>query len=232
MERLDSRGRGEQLERKALKGYTRVGVVCRISSARRVAMPITFAHAPPNEASLQALAHLRVAVFREWPYLYHGNAGSETAYLRTYQETPHAWLTLAYDDDLLVGASTGVPLSAEAREVSRDFDAEEIPRTFYGGETMLVPSHRGRGLYRIFLERREEYARDAGFKALVFCGVERDPGDPRRPQGHRDIEDVWRHLGYSPYGKRYACMRWREIGDDEESEHRLRFWRRPLRDAT
>ena len=39
-------------------------------------------------AALPDLARLRIAVFREWPYLYDGSADYEQRYLATYAAAP------------------------------------------------------------------------------------------------------------------------------------------------
>ena len=58
------------------------------------------------EAHLDDVARLRIAVFRDWPYLYDGTLDYERAYLTTYRDNPGALLVGAFDAGLLVGAST------------------------------------------------------------------------------------------------------------------------------
>ena len=42
------------------------------------------------EAALGHVAALRIAVFRDWPYLYDGTLDYERAYLATYRDNPGA----------------------------------------------------------------------------------------------------------------------------------------------
>ena len=46
---------------------------------------------------IPALARLRIAVFRDWPYLYEGNQAYEERYLRIYADSPRAAVVLALD---------------------------------------------------------------------------------------------------------------------------------------
>jgi hypothetical protein len=55
------------------------------------------------EAALPDLARLRIAVFRDFPYLYDGDEAYERGYLRTYAETPGGVLVAALDGDRVVG---------------------------------------------------------------------------------------------------------------------------------
>ena len=60
-------------------------------------------------------------VFRDFPYLYDGDAAYEARYLSTYIEAPDSIIVLAFDGAKAVGASTGVPLKHETTEVKQPF---------------------------------------------------------------------------------------------------------------
>ena len=60
---------------------------------------------------LDDVARLRVAVFRDWPYLYAGDLAYEREYLRAYARSPGSVVVLALDGGRVVGASTGLPLA-------------------------------------------------------------------------------------------------------------------------
>ncbi len=64
---------------------------------------------------LDNLARLRIAVFRDWPYLYDGDADYERDYLRAYQ-SPGAVVVAAYDGARMVGAATGAPMEHHASD--------------------------------------------------------------------------------------------------------------------
>ncbi|MFO4986988.1 hypothetical protein RCK87_24905, partial [Salmonella enterica subsp. enterica serovar 1,4,[5],12:i:-] len=71
-------------------------------------------------ARLDAIAALRIAVFRDWPYLYAG--------------------------DDVVGASTGIPLADDDAAFHAPFRAAgiDVDAVFYFGESVLLPAWRGR----------------------------------------------------------------------------------------
>jgi GNAT superfamily N-acetyltransferase len=183
---------------------------------------------------LPALARLRTAVFRAWPYLYDGDAKQESAHLAEFAASPRAGIVIAFAGDEPVGASTCLPMADESDNVKAPFLAHNIApeRVFYFGESVLLPGLRGQGIGVRFFEAREAHARavsDADF--ACFCSVERSPDDPRRPPGWVPLDAFWRKRGYRPMPGFACTMEWREVGHAEETPHRLNFWGRALRDA-
>lgn len=180
-----------------------------------------------------ALAELRIAVFRAWPYLYDGDAAYEAEYLATYCRCDDSVLVLARAGGRVVGCSTALPLAAETANVQAPFLAAGwAPESvFYFGESVLLPEYRGAGLGHRFFDAREAAARAwLGGRAghAAFCAVERDPADPRRPAEARSLEPFWRGRGYVRQPDMHAVMHWRDLGDSEASAHLLGFWTRAL----
>ena len=66
-------------------------------------------------SALPDVARLRMAVFRDWPYLYDGDAEYEENYLQAYR-SPGAVVVAALDGDRIVGAATGAPMADHAAD--------------------------------------------------------------------------------------------------------------------
>nr|WP_189454696.1 GNAT family N-acetyltransferase [Lysobacter bugurensis] len=180
---------------------------------------------------LPDVARLRIAVFRDWPYLYDGDTAYEAAYLAAYARTPDSVLVLALDGEHVVGASTGLPLADEDAEFRAPFEARGTPvdHVFYCGESVLLSEYRGRGIGHRFFDAREAHARAlGGFRWTAFASVDRDARDPRRPAGHHSNEAFWHARGYERQPDMTMRLAWKEVGESRESEKPLTFWLRPL----
>ncbi|MEO7433722.1 MAG: GNAT family N-acetyltransferase [Dokdonella sp.] len=180
---------------------------------------------------LDAVAALRIAVFRDWPYLYAGDRDYEAQYLATYAKSPDSLFVLAFDGNEVVGASTGVPLLDEVASFRQPFIERGIDpaRVFYFGESVLLTRYRGQRLGHRFFDERERHAGLLGrFETTAFCSVERPPGDSRRPDGFRLNDRFWAGRGYVRQDDMLCRLEWQELGDDAPSDHALRFWLRPL----
>lgn len=180
---------------------------------------------------LAAVARLRIAVFRAFPYLYDGDSAYEERYLATYARTPRSVFVLARDGTRAVGASTGIPLVDDGDAFQQPFRARgiDVDRVFYFGESVLLPEYRGQGIGHAFFDAREAHARAlGGFAWTAFAAVDRDRDDPRRPPQHRDNDAFWRKRGYERQSGMTMRLAWRELGDADETEKPLTFWLRAL----
>lgn len=182
---------------------------------------------------LKDLARLRITVFREYPYLYEGDAAYESTYLARYTRDGGA-VVLARDGAAVIGAATCLPLAAESDAIRAPFEDHGLDpaRFFYFGESVLLPAYRGRGIGHAFFDAREAHAAAApGIAHACFCAVVRHEDDPRRPASWRPLAGFWRRRGYVPYPDLVCHMAWREIGAEAEARHDLSFWLRPLGDT-
>ncbi|MFM2149948.1 MAG: hypothetical protein RLZZ187_2254 [Pseudomonadota bacterium] len=179
---------------------------------------------------LPDLARLRIAVFRDWPYLYEGDEAYERRYLRAYADAPGAAIVVCRDGERVVGAATCEPMTQGHAPVRAVFEAAGLdPAGFcYFGESVLLAPYRGRGAGVRFFAEREAHARAIGLSFAAFCGVVRDPADPRRPAGHVPLDAFWRKRGYTPRPDLAVTFDWKEVGATAETPHRLTFWIKEL----
>ena len=181
--------------------------------------------------AIDELAALRIRVFREWPYLYDGDADYEARYLADYAASPRSIaVTVRAPDGAMVGAATGTALAdhdaALAAAVAR---AGVDPETaFYCAESVLLPEWRGHGLGHRFFDEREAHARRLGFPRACFCAVVRPDDHPARPEGARSLVPFWESRGYLPLPGAVAHLAWRDLGEAEETEKPLAFRLREL----
>ena len=180
-------------------------------------------------AALADLARLRIAVFRDWPYLYDGDEAYERGYLRAYA-APGAVVVAAMDGSRMVGAATGAPMEHHASDFAAAFAArpEPLEQIFYCAESVLLPEYRGHGLGHAFFDGREAQGRALGRRWSAFCSVVRPDDHPARPAGYRPLDGLWRKRGYAPLPGVTAQFRWRDLGEAEETAKPLQFWMKPL----
>ncbi|MCC5882988.1 MAG: GNAT family N-acetyltransferase [Halomonas sp.] len=179
---------------------------------------------------LEELAHLRITVFRDFPYLYDGSLEYEASYLRRYAECPASLFVLAEDGDALVGAATGMPLSEDVAEFRAPFEEAgfDIDSVFYYGESVLLPGYRGCGIGKAFLAKREAHATKHGYSTVAFCAVERPDDHALKPEGYVPLHGFWRSQGYERHPQLATTFRWKDIGEPAESDKPMVFWLKSL----
>lgn len=174
------------------------------------------------------LARLRVEVFRDFPYLYDGDAVYEERYLAKYARIADATIVVARDGARVVGAATALPLAAAEEEMQAPFAAGGMdPRDwYYFGESVLERAWRGRGIGVAFFAGREARAAALGFRRTAFCAVERPADHPLRPHGYVPLDAFWGRRGYVRRPELRASFDWRDIGQETETPHPMVFWTR------
>lgn len=182
------------------------------------------------DAALDDVARLRIAVFRAWPYLYDGDLEYERGYMQVYRNSDRTVLVGAFDRDRLVGAATGTPMTDHAQDFASAFEGSgyDLGDIFYCAESVLLPEYRGQGAGHQFFDLREEHARALGAKYTAFCGVQRPLDHPMRPADYAPLDPFWRKRGYQQLEGVVAKFRWKDLGDEAQTEKPLQFWLREL----
>ncbi|MCB9343010.1 MAG: GNAT family N-acetyltransferase [Lewinellaceae bacterium] len=177
-----------------------------------------------------SLAALRIQVFREFPYLYDGSVEYEEKYLETFIQSEESVIVVAFDGEEVIGVSTGIPLKNEPTEIQQDWinGGYNIDEIFYFSESVLNKDYRGHGIGVRFMEEREKWARQLGYKKAIFCGVIRDETHPRRPKNFVPLDRFWEKRGFSKKVGFTCKISWKEMDETEESEKELQFWEKDL----
>jgi GNAT superfamily N-acetyltransferase len=181
---------------------------------------------------IPALSRLRMAVFRDWPYLYDGSAAQEEEYLAPFIAGPSAALVVAFDGAEPVGCATCMALEEALDEVVAPFRAMGLdPEAhFYFGESVLLPQYRGRGAGVAFFAAREAHALAVSACAYAtFCAVRRPDDHKLRPAGAGTLHGFWRNRGYAPVPGLACTMAWKQVDSAGEVTNTLDFWRRRIR---
>ncbi|MFY0992526.1 GNAT family N-acetyltransferase [Halomonas sp. C05BenzN] len=179
---------------------------------------------------LDALARLRIRVFRDFPYLYDGDLAYEAEYLRRYAECPDSLFVLAFDGETLVGAATGMPLVDDVEAFRAPFEqaGHDIGKVFYYGESVLLPEYRGRGIGKAFMTERERHAAREGFETVAFFAVERPDDHPLKPEGYVPLHGFWHSRGYRRHPELATTFRWKDVGEPDETDKPMVFWLKSL----
>lgn len=179
---------------------------------------------------LPELARLRLEVFRDFPYLYDGDAAYEAWYLARFAAAAEALVVGAFLGEALVGAATAVPLVHEHAAFRAPFAAHGIrpEDVYYLAESVLLPEHRGQGIGHAFFDHREAAARRLGLAKAAFCAVVRPADHPLRPPGYRPLDPFWRQRGYAPLAGLTTAFPWRDVDQPAPTAKPMQFWLRDL----
>lgn len=176
---------------------------------------------------LPDLARLRIAVFRDWPYLYDGTLEYEEKYLDRFAKAKGAVVICAYEGAAMVGASTAAPMIEHAHEFGEPFKnaGYDLNKIFYCGESVLLKTHRGYGLGHAFFDGREAQAHQlGGFTHSTFCRVIRPDDHPLKPADYAPLDPFWKKRGYEPVAGVVATYDWKDLDQSGETSHQMQFW--------
>jgi GNAT superfamily N-acetyltransferase len=174
------------------------------------------------------LAHLRMTVFRDFPYLYEGDLEYEKHYLQAFTASSKSFMAIVFDDDKVIGASTAMPLLDEHEEFRKPFVDYNLEDIFYFGESLLMPNYRGQGWGVKFFEARENHARQKGYKIAAFCAVERSKDHPAKPKDYKPLHTFWHKRGFERQADLMTYYDWKDIGDTEQTAKPMVFWLKHL----
>lgn len=176
-----------------------------------------------------AIADLRIQIFRGFPYLYDGTRAYEQKYLKHYLNK-HSLIVGAFDGKKLVGAATCGILSEHDKSFSETLsDAGFNPETMlYCGESVLLPEYRGQGIGHAFFDRREAHGRDLGLQFSCFAAVNRPLNHPLKPENYQPLDEFWYKRDYVPLEGVEADFSWKDVDQLKETDKTMQIWLKML----
>ena len=178
---------------------------------------------PPIETVLKELSELRVQTFYDFPYLYEGHLEYEKNYLNRYLKSPRSFFFGLWDQNQLIGATTGLPLIDE--DPSFHNSIVDVQSVYYFGESLLLPKYRGQKIGHLFFDEREAFAvKNNNFKITCFCSVIRPADHPLRPLNYRPHDLFWQKRGYQKQNQWLTQMSWQDRNEKSETFKTLQFW--------
>ncbi|WP_432735125.1 GNAT family N-acetyltransferase [Maridesulfovibrio sp. FT414] len=175
---------------------------------------------------IDALAKLRIEIFKEYPYLYKGEAKYEVQYLSVYANSPEAFAILAWDGETLAGAATAIPMEDEMEELAAPVKRSPYPleQIFYMGEVLFLPEYRGLGLGTRMLDQAEKQVLDMNRFNYVTCAtVIRPESHHLRPDDFIPIDQYLHRNQYSKMIGVVATLNWPEL-DGISITHEMQYW--------
>ena len=191
---------------------------------------IAFTGSDVNDLISQ-IARLRIEVFSEYPFLYIGDYDYEMRYLKKFLTMKDAIVIAAFDNDELIGISTGFPFIYESEELKKVLisDHRDPNDYFCFGESVLRKSYRGLGIGKAFFDLREAHVqRLNNYHYICFYTIVRPINDPKRSHDYRPLAPFWKSRGYSEHHELIGTISYREINETEETAKQMVFWIRKL----
>jgi GNAT superfamily N-acetyltransferase len=172
---------------------------------------------------INAIAALRISIFKEYPYLYDGDIQTETEYLKSYSKSKNSVLIIVKDKQKVIGAVTGIPLAEADEMFLTPFPKNQsIHSIFYLGEILLLKEYRGKGIgyqmYRIFedlVRQKKQYHK------IAIAEVIRDQNDPRKPKNYISVHKLWERLGYIEHPEIVMQCSYKTVDSTEKIPHSL-----------
>jgi len=189
-----------------------------------------FLRGPAVGDCLDGIASLRLAIFREYPYLYAGQRDQELAYLQLYAKSPAAFVITVNAAGTLVGAVTGIPLIHELEQLISPLQGTTYPieKIFYVGELLFLSLYRNQGLGSQLLATLEDHVRSLQVYRYLTCAtVIRPDKHPLRPDGYVPINRFLERHRFAPLPGVTTQFAWQEV-DGCSHDHLMQFWLKEL----
>ena len=171
------------------------------------------------------LAELRISIFREYPYLYDGDMEYEKHYLQKFSTGKDACIILAFFKQKVVGALSGLALSAEDESVYKVWlTFPEFNHVYYLSEILIEKSFRKLGLGNQMFDLMHEWVSSHFYTFSVLATVIRPDNHSLRPTDYRTLDHFWQNKGYRQIPDKKCFLSLKEIDQEVDTQNELSFW--------
>jgi len=175
---------------------------------------------------IDAIAALRISIFKEYPYLYDGDMQSEMDYLKSYSKSKNSILIIVKDQGNIVGALTGIPLAEADEMFLTPFAKNQLPihHIFYLGEILLSKEYRGKGIgYQMYRMFEDLVRQKKQYQKIAIAEVIRNQHDPRKPKNYISVHKLWERLGYIEHPEMVMQFSYKEVDSSGKIPHSFVF---------
>ncbi|MCG8332269.1 MAG: GNAT family N-acetyltransferase [Chitinophagales bacterium] len=179
------------------------------------------------EQYIDEVANLRIKIFREFPYLYDGDKDYEKHYLKKFIGTEDSLIAIAFDENSVIGALTGLPLKLEEQTIYQAWiqKGDSIDKVYYFSEALIFKAYRRQGIGKALFTIAESWVSSTNqFETYTLATVIRANNHPKRPQGYTSSDAFWLKLDYKKTDDIICTISWKEVGEETESSKPLLFW--------
>ncbi len=177
-----------------------------------------------------SLYYLAVTVFREFPYLFEPNPETKENHMERYAKMKNSFALLIYDGGKLAGASTASLLKEEVDMVRVPYENAgfDPDKTFYFGESMLLPEYRGMGNYKKIMSERINEAVESGANKASFISVVRPDNHPLKPKDYMHLKSIWNRYGFFENPHVNMKWTWKDVDKPQADLKSLTAWVKDL----
>ncbi len=188
------------------------------------------------EPYIPLVSQMRIEEFKNYPYLYQGNMKYEAEYLKGFTREPRACLIAAFQKNLVVGFTTGMPLKSEVdilSEIETKFNEKNLSAAtyYYFGEFIVLKEARSKGIAGEMERQISKLAKNWKYENTCLATVVRQNDHPSKPKNFVSCDNVWFNLGYEKLNLdiEYHWPMLTKNNDIEDCKNVLEFWAKKLK---
>ncbi len=179
---------------------------------------------------IEELGQFRIAIFRDWPYLYDGNMPYERDYLSRYARCESSFVLVGRDAHGIRYACTAIPLKHELPQFQQSFLERQIPvdNKFYLGEIMVRRELRGQGMGRLLMNKALSTIAELNHPSaeVVLATVIRPSTHPLKPADYNASDHLWTKSGFARRDDLVMTLDWKDIDQERETTKEMVYWLR------